>query len=192
MYSNEQIFVWDIDALNSIISNPTPRNLLDASAILRRLLLDASNGGILVQKVSRGRDFTARFRLPGSERYLAALNKLHSQQDLLWHYQSPLIDGADKSAVATRMVSLQDFLREPLHLVAHTQLTIKDIIDYAANVGGGVHQGSPRQRDESGKVLHSSAGSLLIHGTPYPLQSIGDIVKITLDALMPLYQRVRA
>lgn len=51
MFPNEQVFAWDFESLKEVAANPTPRNLLDASAILRRMLLD--DGEPLISKVSK-------------------------------------------------------------------------------------------------------------------------------------------
>jgi len=54
MIPPEARFVWDIDALREIQKYPHTRNLVEASAILRRLLLESE---CLLHKVSRNRDF---------------------------------------------------------------------------------------------------------------------------------------
>lgn len=45
---------------------------------------------------------------------------------------------------------------------------MKELILYTANVGGGVHHGKPRDKDNA-KVIHADAAKILIEGNPYQL-----------------------
>jgi hypothetical protein len=177
--SNEEKFVIDIDSLREILKNPNTKNLLDASAILRRLLLD---GHALMHKVAKGRDFKPRFVVP-------ALTLMPMPEGI----PEPSFWWTDPSAVhdrPTKDLGLDAFLSEPLHLVDGANITVRQVIDYVANVGGGVHQGKPR--DEKAKLIHETSDQTIIMGHAYPLASIRGIVQVTFNALIPLYFRVRA
>ena len=187
MFSNEYIFVADIDDLQRILKYPDTRNLLGASAILRRLLTDKQP---LLHKVAKGRDFKPRFVValrvepepppPAKEAGFTSLK---------FEWTNPALDV--RHGMPTKELGLDDFLREPVHQVGSTRITIKQLINYVANVGGGVHQGSPRKKDNA-PTIDASAQSVIIGGNPYPLASMANIAKITRDALYPLYLRVRA
>ena len=60
--SPEARFKWDIEAPIEIQKYPSMKNLLDASGILRRLLIDNE---CPLHKVARGRDFKAKFDIAG-------------------------------------------------------------------------------------------------------------------------------
>lgn len=190
MLSNEHIFILDIDALREIVKYPDTRNLLSASAILRRLLTD--EGQPLLHKVARGRDFKPRFvvAIRDQSDEPPAPAKEYGLTNLKFRWTNPSLDV--RQGVPTRDLGLDAFLSEPVHQIGPTQITIKELINYVANVGGGVHQGAPRKRDEAGKIIDASSNSVIINGHPYPLASMVHIAKITVDALDPLYQRVRA
>jgi hypothetical protein len=188
MISNEQRFIWDIDDLREIIKNPEPRNLLAASAILRRLLTDS--GEPLLHKVARERDFQPRFIVTGNAVDPALENAVFSNPNLILHARDPSAGQMDGS-LPTRSLGLDDFLRERIFHIGQTPITIKELINYVANVGGGVHQGSPRKKGNA-QIIHASTDRILINDQPYPLQSMANIGQITLNALLPLYLRIRS
>jgi hypothetical protein len=175
--SNEERFVIDIDSLREILRNPNTKNLLDASAILRRLLLD---GHALMHKVAKGRDFKPRFVVPVYTPMPTSIPK----PDFWWTDPSMVQDRSTKN------LGLDAFLSEPLHLVDGANITVRQVIDYVANVGGGVHQGKPR--DEKAELIHETSDQTIIMGHAYPLASIRGIAQVTFTALIPLYFRVRA
>lgn len=181
MVSNEARFVWDIDALREILRNPQPRNLLEASGILRRLLTDSE---CLLHKVARGRDFTPRFTVAGRAGY--------SEPELIKkavvHLRNP--SAGRMGDLATRDLSLDDFLRLPIAKMGGPEhFTVKQLI--TANVGGGVHQGAPRKKDKA-QEIHASLHTLKINGYPYPMEMMRWIATATTDALTPLYLRIRS
>jgi len=187
LYTNEQRFVWDVDALREIGKYPHPRNLLDASAILRRLLTDDR---CLLHKVAKGRDFKPRFAVAVRDKMEPPEEvKKYGITKLAFLWTNPSLDIRD--GMPTRELGLDAFLAEPVHQIDQTMITVKQLINYVANVGGGVHQGAPKNRDNA-PTIDASAKVLIIQGKPYPLASIEHIAKITVTALYPLYLRVRA
>lgn len=186
LFSNEQRFVWDIDALQEILRYPTQPHLLDASVILRRLLTDS--GEPLLHKVARGRDFKPRFVVSGKSGDPELAAKLF--EGLVFAWRNPAFSHYAGS-VPTRDLGLDEFLAEVVTRIGKTRITVKELINYVANVGGGVHQGSPRKKDNA-EAIHTSAGQIMINGNPYPLDGMANIAKITVAALYPLYLRIRA
>jgi hypothetical protein len=188
LVSNEERFVWDIDDLQDILKYPDARNLVGASAILRRLLTD---GECLLHKVSKGRDFKPRFTVAArdSPPEIPEFAKAHGISELKAFWTNPALDVRD--GMPTKELGLDDFLREPVHRFGDGKITIKELINYVANVGGGVHQGKPRNRDNA-PLIDATKDTIIINGRGYPLESIKHIAHITRNALYPLYLRVRA
>jgi len=185
MYSDEEFFVWDMDSLRSILGNPTPRNLLDASGILRRLMVDGSNS--ILQKVAKKFDYKPRFQIGVDfNEMIEEVNKI-THGGMLQAWVNPRV----WSSAGGRQVSLDEFLACPVHWAQGTNITIKEIITYVANVAGGVHKGEPRRKDNA-QTIHAIANSLIINGKPLPIESVQPIATIVVAALAPLYQRIRS
>ncbi|WP_156467800.1 MULTISPECIES: hypothetical protein [unclassified Methylobacterium] len=144
MYSDSEIFVYDVERLSEIISNPTAGNLISASAILRRIFMD--DGVPLIHKVARLVDLKPRFKIYSgyTKDSFEDLHKALSEIAPLNHlYQNP--DPSISPAAITREVGLDEFLGLPFHYAEGKSISVKDIINYCANVGGGVHKGEPKK-----------------------------------------------
>ena len=185
MYSDEQIFVWDVESLQAISANPTQRNLLDSSAILRRLLMD--DGGPLVHKVARKFGVKVKYRvLNRSIEDLSDMDGVGGATPVHF-FQNPM---PFESGNAIE-VDLGKMLSTPMHRVCGSVLTVRDLIRYCSDVGGGVHQGKPKDRGNA-KIIHETANDIWFGGSPYPLMELQAVIKIVLAALMPMYERLRA
>ncbi|MDN3624858.1 hypothetical protein [Methylobacterium isbiliense] len=187
MYTNEQLFVWDLDKLRQISQNPHPRNLLDGSAILRRLLTDSS--GPLLHKAAKGRDFKPIFRVIGSPEGDRLLEDIFASGAVTFRYSNPDPDALKEGA--GMQLGLDGFLARKIHFVDGKPITIKEVINFCANVAGGVHAGQPSRRDNA-EVLYNNSSNVLVNGKPFPVESIRSIIDITIQALEPLYERLRA
>ena len=187
MYSNEEYFVWDMQALKEVLANVTPRNLLDASAILRRLLIDGSNS--VLHKVAKSRDFKPLFKISDNDEFWAATQPESGKKPIsLFRYHSlvPYLMPSDR----TKLVGLDDFLATKCYGTEDADFTVKDMIRYTANVGGGVHHGMPRNKDNA-QEIHAVADQVQIMGQPFPLDGMRAITFIVVKALAPLYELVR-
>lgn len=81
-------------------------------------------------------------------------------------------------------------MRWPAHYAAGVPLTVKHLINYVANVGGGVHLGKPSTRDNA-PLIHETADTFQMNGVPYPLSIMRPVVRVTLEALFPLYHQLQ-
>ena len=181
MIPPEARFVWDIDALREIQKYPHTRNLVEASAILRRLLLESE---CLLHKVSRNRDFQARF-----EMFKPVEPMNHPKSAFEWSNPDPSSVASPKN---TQSLNLDAFLREPICTAGSTKITVKEVILYVANVGGGVHLGRPRNKDNAKSIDALANNGVWFGSQPIPIMILGPICNIVVKALMPLYQKVRA
>lgn len=190
MFSNEQRFVWDIDSLVRIKENPTQPNLLEASAILRRIFMD--DGEALLNKVSRGLGMKARFRVFVGSHSVDAFKAMTANNPVsggpIMEYVNP--DPSISQNGKTEELSADDFLRAPIHSADDKIITVKEVIRYCSDVGGGVHQGTPRKKNNA-ETIHKYSG-IQFYGHPMPLMCMSNVLNIALEGLMPLYSRLRA
>lgn len=190
MFKDVQIFLWDVEQLKEIQRNPSPRNLLASSAILRRILMD--DGVPLIHKVSRELDLKIRFTVfydAGKNEFDQIIENIPVKRGLKHIYINP--DTTISNNAKTKDVDLGEFLAVPMFLAQDKSLTVKEIIRYCANVGGGVHKGVPRDRDNA-KIIHETANEVWFNNVPYPIEIMRNIVNICVEAFQPAYDRIKA
>lgn len=190
MFSDEQLFLWDIDALQEISKYPHAKNLLSASVILRRLLTDS--GQPLVHRICRKLNMKPTFKLFSKrkkEDFQKFVDTFPAKESLICVYLNP--DPSITDTPSTNEVGLDEFLASPITAFEGKILTVKEIINYVANVGGGVHQGKPTKRDNA-ETIHRTANSIWMNGLPYPLENLRNIINITIAGLTPQRDRLRA
>jgi hypothetical protein len=116
------------------------------------------------------------------------MKDLVSRGDLLFWHMKPDPEGWN---VRTRELDLDGFLREPIHIIGNKTFTVKQLINYVANVGGGVHHGKPRRKDNAVEI-HDAALTIWVDGNPFPLAALGPIATVVVKALRPLCVQLRA
>lgn len=185
MFSDEEVFLMKMDTLAEIGRNPTLPNSLTASAIFRLFFLDEN---AIVPKLAKTHKFKLRFRVADTPPLPAdrpgpypdrPLRLVAAFQDLNPSWRHP-----------TKEVALAELLATWAHVHEAKRYTVRDIIDYTANVGGGVHQSKPKR--ESQKNIHAGINGGQIMEQPFPIFTIGWLTKLVLDTLEPLEQRIRA
>ncbi|MFD1703800.1 hypothetical protein ACFSCV_12385 [Methylopila henanensis] len=189
MIDDESRFLWDVEKLRNICGSAYESELLDASAILRRLLIDSGNP--LLKKIENKIRMKALFTVqdqPGILDFRTLIETKTFGRSCTFFYDNP--DTARLENIPTKSIRLDAFLSTAIIFTEGTLLNIRQIINYVANVGGGVHQGSPKTDDA--KAIHVHAALLHVAGGPYPLQAIYDISKVTLRALTPVEEGVKA
>jgi hypothetical protein len=186
MFPPEQIFVFDYDALTQIQQNPSAPNLLSASAILRRLLLDSSP---VYHQANRsfGEKLVFEIASGGTDETVAALGGIPGLVSVTSN------EGIDPSFLPHRprkQVNLNGFLSTKIAFIEGVHHSVKDVIIYVANVGGGVHKGSPKATDQQG--LESLSMQMHVGGVPAALRMLLGVISVALKAMEPLYRRIRA
>lgn len=184
MISPEEIFVNDFDALQAIIDNPTNPNLLAASAILRRLLIDSQP---ILHRVNKSRGLKIRFKIVEHTDEGIFAGAPDFMRDGLIFF-SPYTFGIDK---AMKAVSLDEFLKSKVTRLQEKSFSVSDLIRYAANNAGGVHYDPPAEGHRYGP-LNNTLANVNINGVSMSLFPIRDICRIVVEALDGLYSSVRA
>jgi hypothetical protein len=185
MYTDAQIFVWDVDDLTEILKNPTDRNLLQAAAILRRLFMD--DGTPLVHKVASAASMKLEFDIFDVDP--SSFSRGFPEEGLIFVYENPdpsIVDNA-----RTRKVKLDKFLALKAVFSRGSYISLGDVIRYCANVAGGVHRGAPKNKNNA-KEIHEQASAIILNGLPYPAEVVRNVVSMSMTGLKPIYDRLRA
>lgn len=128
----EERFMRSLIELQARILQADRVNLLEASAILRRLLMDAHP---LVNRVNR--NYKLRLRYPA-----AIIAELPSS-DPVAAYQYINLSPPQLQNGSIAEYSLDEFLALTV-ITGNRSYSVRDVIDYCANTKGGVHFDDPR------------------------------------------------
>jgi hypothetical protein len=123
MISDEQRFVWDVESLREIVRNPSPRNLIDSTVPLRRLLMD--DGEALVVKVARKCGMKVQFNvLTSSNRdgFQSIIDGLPVKRGLSMIYMNP--NPSIYPNAVRENVDLGRFLSTPTTYLDGSKITI--------------------------------------------------------------------
>jgi hypothetical protein len=175
----EYHFCRRYEELSVLVESKDAFNILKISANLRLLLL---NG--LMQKANRNQKLNIIFTIVSLDPELLKefLDLLHPDSIRVFSFQDILYPKLFPN-LKTKKVKLKEFLSTHLGLASKTELTVKDIIKYEANVKGGVHLGSPRKDVE--KEIDQEI--FYVGGLRFTLRQLTSIARVTLEALKPLF-----
>ena len=175
------LFVRTIEDLRSKIASNDEYESLKASGLIRTLLLDSGN---LVDEVNR------RFRLKitftyadSSQGYPAEMRKLLNPSQ--WAVLDGLYPGTQITTAVNVTTNRGPFLSQMVLINRGEELSVKDVIKYAANVLGGVHAGKVKKGESKEEALEKLTG--LFGNLPTALMQLRAIAHVVLDGLEPLY-----
>jgi hypothetical protein len=176
-----QLFLATLDDLGSR-SQPgrSDYDVLTISALIRKLLLDA---GRLTDEVNRPHRLRLRF----------VANRGTPPTDprpVFWSVQDGLDPNTARPGRAPEEMSRDQFLAVTILEFDGVGLTVRDVVDYLANVGGGVHHSQPTTAKEF--ALASVESELRVGGYPPALRSLLAVARVTLHALEPLRSTILA
>lgn len=176
---DDHLFLLTLEDLETCLRLPTEYNLLRTAALLRKLLLDASN---LLTRVNRGHRLKLRFRfvrhelveMPGARLVAAALTVQPGPQSPI---EGHIVEGP-----------VRQLLAAPGGFFMGHLASIKDLIRHASNIEGGVHRGDPKSDDE--RMLRSYGEVLWFNDLPAYLRAIQGVGQVVLEGLAPLRDAV--
>lgn len=167
--SQERLFEQLIHELQVLIAVPSERNLISSSRILRQLLVD---GGALLHLVNRKVRASLIFRV-----------RKFSESSPLSEWMNPELFCDDNEAPHVDL-DLQQFLAHRVGMVNGKEITIRQVIKYAAIILGGVHF-KVDSGSEYEAVAHFHANRDKIGLSPV-LVALRQIGAITRDVLIPV------
>lgn len=175
-----QLFLRTLDDLETKISSTDGYEILQASALIRKLFLD---GNRLVDQVNRLHGLKIKFEVVDTQKLLG----IFSQAGVPALEFLAIGDALDPDVLPNpprKVVSRDTFFATKVQLSRGQELTIQDIILYQANVAGGVHLSDPRTIQEQTIALNED--SITILGLAPGLQQLKAIGRVILKALTPL------
>jgi hypothetical protein len=159
-------------------------DVLRSSALLRQLLLDDDP---LVHQVNRDRRLRLVFRTNVSE---PIWKKAGIEPPAFWSRH----DGLDPETalVPPEVAELKrdGLLASVVMIVDGRNFTVRDVVDQAAHVLGGVHAGKPRE--EAQEALSAVAAAFRIGNADPITGALRAISRIVLRALQPLRREIEA
>ncbi len=151
--------------------------LLDLSAHLRQLLIDPTSP---LHHVNRERRLKLKF----------VVGQFRQQPDVYTRILS-LEDGVDPTVRPRgsphKEVSLGDFLGHTIVYLHGQPQSVADVIKFAANVAGGVHQATPGDRQ---RLINGYSSQVSMGGLPGAIRQLQAIARVALRGLCPLIEAV--
>ncbi len=182
----DELYLYSIRDLARItVKVEDEYQLLEAAAVLRRLLLD---GDPLLHQVNRLRRQRIRFEA-GSES-TPFVQLVLEDAPTFWSWEdalSPIIGVG--LPILVESLTMDQFLGKRAVIVQGHDVTVKDLIRQIANVGGGVHAGTPKSDLE--KALQSASLAIRIGGVGAIERTMRGIAAVVVDALIPLADQIR-
>jgi hypothetical protein len=172
------LFLARCKQIETAMQSTNEIELLDLSAYLRQLLIDHTSPLHTVNQERRLKlkfvvgEFTQR---PDS--YTAILS---------------LEDGVDpesrRPGMPRKEVSLGGFLDHTILYLRGQPRSVRDVINFAANVAGGVHH-APTPAEQQ-KLIHNYSSQISIGGLPGAIRQLQAIARVALRGLRPLIEAV--
>lgn len=176
MITPEHLFQIDYARLCGVCEDPQLDAILDAAAVLRRLLVDDHP---LVHQANKGPKLKLLFPVLRG----AAKQVDYSDYAMAYIRLEPPQNAPDE----TEHLTMARFLGVTSFVTDGQSMTVRDFIQYTANVAGGVH------KDVAEKAAHVaiekiSSGIAIPQG---PVQhTILAVTRVTLAAIEPLYLKL--
>ena len=177
----EGLFIKTLDDLSARIVSSDPYEILGASALIRKLLLDDHP---LVDQVNRDYRVKITFDIIQPRATPPGL-----PAPTFWTVQDGL-DPDTAPPIGQRVqISRDQFFGTVLSIVQGREFTLREIVLFEANVMGGVHAGTAKKDQE--KVLESVGQQISVGGYRSSLRQLKAIGRVVLKALQPLADQVR-
>lgn len=176
------LFVKTLEDIESRLLETDPYEILLIAGLLRKLFLDDHP---LIDQVNRVHHLKIEFEVT------APINKPDDGDvNSLWSVQ----DGLDpETAVPGKKrlrLSRDQFFQTIVAMIYGRSYTVRDVVQFEANVAGAVHAGAPKTEKE--KALHTVGQSTGIGGYAPTLRQLLAIARISLESLAPLRAAVNA
>jgi len=178
----ETLFIRTLDDLERRVSTPDAYELLGASALIRKLLLDDHP---LTDQVNR--EFQLKVRFTVAEPIPLPLG---GPQPVIETIQDGLDPSTAPPWLPRKTLNRDQFMAYPLAKVASHTYTVREVVLFEANVMGGVHAGSPGS--EKREALHRIETTFYVGGLPSSLRQLQAIGRVVLVALAPLRAAIMA
>lgn len=172
----EVLFLKTLQDLGSRAAETDEYEILGASALIRKLLID---GLPLVDQVNQQYRLKLTFEISESSPSIPGV-----PEPAVWSVQDGLDPETSRPGKSRKTVNRDQLLSTVLAIVEGKSYSLRDIVLFEANVMGGVHAGSPKEEKE--KVLQIINNGLAIGGYRTSLRQLQAISRVVLKGLEPL------
>ncbi len=186
--TRDEHFLRIMDDLRKGANSADDYELVTASALLRKLLLDSSR---FVDIINRTRRLKLRFIVVDLASHPLTQTTLALNPTTYFHADALHPDGALPSMQTRKVVNLQTLLATSVGVYDRKKCTIANVITCCAKVLGGVHFGEESTTDDPEVEVMRQLKILIAGMRPIVLQ-LRSIIKIVLDGLALLEQAVRS
>ena len=187
MTENEELLVNIYNDLRSKIDAGDKYSFIKASGLIRQLLADAVP---LVDQVNKDYKVKITFRTQKNKPKFGNFVDEHGQK---WEsvIGITLINPSHNDDQYIEHLKRDAFLKYPVINYSGFDFTVLDIIKISAHVYGGVHSG--KIEDQKDYYLDSANKTLSYSdGLNCAIKALGDIAIITIDAIKPLVDAIKA
>ncbi|MCC8991413.1 MAG: hypothetical protein LM514_02215 [Streptococcus sp.] len=176
------LFLKTLEDIESRLSQSDPYEILLIAGLLRKLFLDDHP---LVDQVNR------TYRVKLEFEVTASTNKPdEGDKNSLWSVQDGLDPETAMPGKKRLLLSRDQFFQTVVAMVFGPSFTVRDVIQFEANVAGAVHAGAPKTEKE--KALDTVGKSVGIGGYAPTLRQLLAIARVSLKALVPLRAAINA
>ena len=178
----ERLFMSTLHDLASRIVDADEYNVLGASALIRKLLIDDFP---LVDQVNRQYRLKLTFEISESNPSIPGV-----PEPTFWSVQDGLDPETSRPGKPYKIVNRDQLLATVLAVVNGKSYSLREIVLFEANVMGGVHAGSSKEEKE--KVLQALSSALTVGGYRVSLRQLQAIGRVVLRGLEPLRTAIRS
>lgn len=173
MITPEHLFQIDYARLWSVCEDPQLDAILDAAAILRRLLLDDHP---LIHQANK---------IPQLKLLFPVLRRAAKQVDYSDYAMAYIrLEAPQNEPDQTEHIAIGRFLGVVCFVTDGQSMTVRDFIQYTANVAGGIHKGVAEKAAHI--AIEKISSGIAIPQSPVQ-HTILAITRVTLEAVEPLY-----
>jgi hypothetical protein len=177
---SDKLFLDTLTDLEQRVRSPDPYQVLGISALVRKLLLDASP---LVDQANQKRRLKVRFRI-GLPRELPP----GIPEPAFYLMQDRLDPDTARPGTKSTFVSRDGFLAATVANVNGKSLSVRHLVSFEAHVKGGVHAGTPK--NEADRILQDLGRLYKVGGYRASLRQLQAIGRVVLKGLQELKQAV--
>lgn len=181
MNDREELFLKTLKDLERKVESHDPYEILGASALIRKLLLDSAP---LVDQVNQKYRMKICFELGSGLRWPKSV-----PEPSFLSVQDGIDPDTGRPGTPRRLVVRDEFLKTPVLLSEGCRYSIRDIVLFEANVMGGVHAGTPKNEKE--EAIEKVNQLFSIGGYKTSLRQLCAIGRVVLKALAPLRDRIQ-
>jgi hypothetical protein len=182
MNESEILFIRTLEDIEKRLSETDPYEILLLSGLIRKLFLDNFP---LVDQINKERriklafEVTVPVSMPNNEPY-----------PTFWTIQDGLDPDTAPSFKKHYIVNRDQFFQTIVTIINDQRYTIRDIVQFEANVMGGVHTGTPRAEKEI--ILKQIDSTIAIGGYASSLRQLEAIARVILKTLEPLRKAINS